>query len=95
MYVVADDHSETFAKMAAARHSSNSTAEAMQYIHASPNAAVSIDNMLAEAAPDIKNSFRQSKLAGEHAQNHLVLQNGVSMSAVVPVRLVGTGSRLG
>jgi hypothetical protein len=57
--------------MAAARHSSNTTAEAMQYITLPFGQQYTLDHMVEQLAPKVKGKFSQSKLTGLlHALSH-------------------------
>lgn len=62
--VAADPAGTAFAKMAAARHSSNTTAEAMQYITLQLEQQYTLDSMVERMASKVKGSFSKSKLTG-------------------------------
>lgn len=62
--VAADPAGIAYAKMAAARHSSNTTAEAMQYITLHLDQQYTLEHMLHKVAHKVKGTFTQSKLTG-------------------------------
>jgi hypothetical protein len=51
--------------MAAARHSSNTTAEAMQYITLPLDQQYTLDHMIEQMTSKVKGMFTQSKLTGK------------------------------
>lgn len=65
MTVVADPEATAFAKMAAARHSSNTTAEGMTYLPVDLGPQYSMEALVGQLAGKVKDTFSQSKLTGE------------------------------